>query len=78
MSIFKKMLLLIAVTISVLIIALCSMGYIFISKMSDESARNQLLIYSDLMQKEIERTQQSQETFGDILKDDIDFARAIA
>ena len=78
MSIFKKMLLLIAATISVLIIALCAMGYILISKMSDESAKNQLLIYSDLVQQEIDRTMQSQETLADILKDDVDFARAIA
>jgi len=78
MSIFKKVLLLIAVTISVLVTVLCVMGYVIISKISDESARSRLLISSDVVQREIDRTLQAQGDFGVILQDDIGFARAVA
>ncbi|MCL1916175.1 MAG: methyl-accepting chemotaxis protein [Desulfovibrionaceae bacterium] len=78
MSIFKKVLLLVSLTIGVLIISLCTMGNIFISKMGDESTRSQLLVYSDVMQKEIDSALQAQETFGNLLQDDLDFARSIA
>ncbi|MCL1889150.1 MAG: methyl-accepting chemotaxis protein [Desulfovibrionaceae bacterium] len=78
MSIFKKVLLLVFVAISVLIIALCAMGNIFITRMGDESSRNQLLVYSDVMQKEIDSILHAQESFGNLLQDDHDFTKAVA
>jgi len=78
MSIFKKILLLVFATICVLVTALCVTSYVLIARMADESSQHQLFAYSAMVQHEIERITQSQETFADILQDDIDFARAIA
>jgi methyl-accepting chemotaxis protein len=77
MSIFKKMLILVSTTIGVIVIALCIMGYFFVSNMSTEITRGQLLAYSDVAQKEVDNTLQAVKTFGHILQDDVDFIRAI-
>ena len=78
MSIFKKILLLIAAAISVLVIALCATGYVLISKINYESAQDQLLIYSDVVQRDVDKALQSLEDFGTLLQDDIAFTRAVA
>jgi len=77
MSIFKKMLILVSTTIGVIVCALCIMGYFFVSNMSTEITRSQLLAYSDVVQKEVDNTLQAVKTFGHILQDDLDFMRAI-
>ena len=77
MSIFKKLLMLVSVTISVIVIALCVMGYILVSSMSAEVAQTQLIAYSDVVRKEIDNALLYQETFGAILQDDADFIRAV-
>jgi methyl-accepting chemotaxis protein len=78
MSIFKKLIILVAGTISCLIAALCLVGYVLISGLGNDSAQKQLLIYSDVVQQEIDRLLQSYGVFAGLLQDEPQFALAVA
>ena len=78
MSIFKKLILLVTITVSILIIALCGVGYFLISNMGNTTAREQLAVYSNVVQDEVNVALQAQTTFADILQNDSGFAAAVA
>ncbi len=68
MSIFKKLLLLVSSTIFILVGALCFLGYFSISGMGDETAQQQLLVYSNVFQEKIDSFMQTQEILASSLQ----------
>ncbi len=78
MSIFKKILILVSAAIAVLVIALCLAGYFLISAMGNNSAQSQLIVYSDVLQQQIDTALQAQSVIGGILRGDPQFASAVA
>ncbi|MCC8194062.1 MAG: methyl-accepting chemotaxis protein, partial [Deltaproteobacteria bacterium] len=78
MPILKKLLLLVSVAIVCLVTAMCLTGYFLIAHMSNDSAKTQLLVYSRVVQEEIEMAEQAQLNFGNILQGNTEFARAVA
>ena len=64
MSIFKKLILLVGSTISVLVVALCLLGYFSISETANDAAHRQLQVYSNVFQEKINSAKQAQESLA--------------
>jgi len=78
MSIFKKIIILVSCAIFILVTALCLTCESLISGMGDKSYREHLVVHSNVIQQNLDDLLKSQSSFGDILKDNPQFAAAVA
>lgn len=78
MSIFAKLLSFTIFTVVSLVIALLLVGYQLITNFGDESARGQLMTFSDSMQADVNSALEVQQTMAELLEKNDTLQRAIA
>ena len=78
MSIFKKIVILVSSAIVILGVVLCITCEIIISSMGNKAINEQLLVSSDVVQREITGLSEAQSILGRILQDNPAFSTAVA
>ncbi|MDR2893659.1 MAG: methyl-accepting chemotaxis protein [Deltaproteobacteria bacterium] len=78
MSISRKIIMLVTMTIVCLVAALCAAGYILISSSSDEQAQNQLTANTKAVQDMVQSRLDAQSAISMLIERDEELARALA